>query len=90
MEPLPGGIQYYEIIHVADVELAAEHFLDIVIEPVEVDIREELAREVPDRYAPTSLQGREKIVTVEMECTGLVRAGADDLPDEPCKRRYGR
>ena len=51
-----------EVIHVADIPLAAQLVLHEMIQCVEIDIRPELARQVPDRQAAPNATHRKKIL----------------------------
>jgi hypothetical protein len=55
-----------EIIHVADIAGTAEFFLYKVVDRIEVDVGEELARQVSDREAAAAFEGREELVAGEV------------------------
>jgi len=54
--------EHQKVIDVADVALDPQPVLDEVIEGIEVDVGEELARLVTDGDAPTRFAGCEQVV----------------------------
>jgi hypothetical protein len=80
-------VEQCEVVHVTQVR-RLQDVLDVVIEAIEVDLREELAREVADRQAAASLERREEIVTREVVVHRLLGVRAvHDRVDEPKRRR---
>lgn len=67
-----------EVVDVAEITLRAQHFLDEVVEGVEVDVGEELAGQVADGKAATSLVRREEVVAREIEQHRLLRVRCVD------------
>ena len=67
-----------EVVHVAEVALRPQDFLAEVVEPVQVHVGEELAREVSDRQPPPPLEGREQVVARIVEVHPLLRVRAVD------------
>ena len=70
--------------HVAQIAPRALDLLHEVVQSVEMDVGEELAREVADRQAPAALEGGEQVVAGGIEMYRLRRVRAvDDGIDAP-------
>ena len=84
----PYGVVMKErkIIDMSDIAFDPEDFLAKVVESVEVQVGEKLAGEVADRQATPTLQGREKIITREMQIDRLLLVGAvnDSICQSQC------
>ncbi len=55
-----------EVIHVAEIAVNAQFLFHKVIEAIEIEVREKLRREAPDRNPPSEVEGREEIVAGEV------------------------
>lgn len=69
----------HEVVHVSEIGAAAEMLLHEVVQWVEIEVGEELAREVADRQAAPPLDRREEIVAGEPEeRVGMSTAAVED------------
>ncbi len=64
-----------EVVDKSDIPLGAQHFPAVVIESVQIDIGEELAGEVADRDAASSLERRKQVIAGIIKVDRLLRVG---------------
>jgi hypothetical protein len=74
----------HEVIHVAKIRRRAQHFLDKMIEPVQVHIGEKLARLISQRQPAPAFRQRPQIIPREERQRRLLRvAVVNDPLDQP-------
>ena len=71
-------VEQDEVVHVAQVSFRPQHFLAEVVQAVQIEIGEELARQVADREPSSSLEGSEEIVARVVEVNRLLGIGSVD------------
>ena len=62
LEPAAVVVKQREVVHVPEISLRPQHFLAEVVEAVQIEIGEELARQVADGQASPAFEPGEEIV----------------------------
>jgi hypothetical protein len=75
-----------KIIHVAQVPTPPQIFLNEVVEPVEIEVREKLARQVADRNASGPPHGKEVVVAAGPVLLGTALVTRQDRPETSQQR----
>jgi hypothetical protein len=67
-----------EVVNITDIPPTAQPLLDEMIQRVEIDVREELARQITDGQAAAPLQRAQEIIARIVQMHRLLRVGAVD------------
>ncbi len=78
MEPRLVSIKHHKIVYITDIVATLQVFFDKMVEPVEMDIREKLARQVTDRDAAVSMERGQQIIAFKVFTHRLLRVAPVD------------
>ena len=89
-EPARVVVEQREVVHVAQVSLRPKHLLAEMVEPVEIEVGEELAGQVAYRKPAAALDRRQEVVARKPQVHGFLRVGTVHDPVHKIQRAPAR